>query len=109
MRDPTLTQRVLAAIDKSDDPHLHIDILRRELYEQAEAMQAMARDIKLLQDAERERLTATGAWTLVKAKLEEEAIDWVKWMIRGTVGALGLALVGALGLIGRLAWKGLHS
>jgi hypothetical protein len=97
-----ITQRVLAAIDKSSDPHLHIDILRAEIYRQSQAMEDMARDIKLLQDAERERLTRTGVWTLVKQKLEEETIDWVKWGIRGTIGTVGVLLI--TGLF-RLVWK----
>jgi hypothetical protein len=102
--DPEITQRILAAIDRSEDPHLHIDILRRAVYKQAVKIQQMGRALKTLQDAERDRLTRTGVWTIVKGKLDERAVGWVQWAIRGTLAVAGTAIIGTLL---KLAWKGL--
>jgi hypothetical protein len=105
--DPMITQRVLAAIDKSDDPHLHIDILREELNRQSEAMQVMARDIKLLQDAERDRLTETSVIRTVKEEFSNREINWMKWAVRAVLAGVGTALLGGAGWVIKLAWKGL--
>lgn len=104
-----ITSRILAAIDRSEDPHLHIDILREADLEQSEAIQKLQRDVKLLQDAERDRLTGTGAWRIVKAKLDEEAVDWMKWAIRGVAALVGTGLLSAAAYIIGLAWKGLRA
>lgn len=100
--NPEVTQRILAAIDRSEDPHLHIDILRRAVYKQAVKLQQMGTAIKRLQDANRERknFTDSGVWKVVKGKLDEQAVDWVKWAVRGTLAIIGAGLLG-------LAWKGL--
>lgn len=107
MRDPLITQRVLTAIDRSVDPYIHIDRLRRAVADQYDTIEAMDKDIQLLKLAEQKRVTETGVWKIVKGKLEEETIDWVKWAIRGTVGALGVSALGGLVWILKLAWKGL--
>lgn len=107
MWDPNITQRVLAAIDKSDDPHLHIDILREETHRQSIAMQVMERDIKLLQDAERERLTETSVIRTVAAEFSRREINWMKWAVRSALGGIGAALLAVLGWVFKLAWRGL--
>lgn len=106
MFDPQITQRVLAAIDRSDDPHLHIDILRRAVYQHAAKLCQMGQAIKILQDAERKRITDSGVWKVVKGKLDEQAVDWAKWAIRGTLGAAGGSII--VWLLS-LAWKGFHA
>lgn len=107
--DPSITQRVLAAIDRSEDPHLHIDILRRAIYQQATKISQLGSGLKLLQDSERERLTNTGVWTFVKAKLDAETAKSVVWAKRAALTGLGGAFLTGLGLLIKLAWKGLHA
>lgn len=109
MRDPTITSRILAAIDRSDDPHLHIDILREADLEQSEAIQKLQRDMKILQDAQRERLTETGVWRIVKGKLDEKTVKWMKWAARGSLAGIGAALLACIAWVLKLAWKGLHT
>jgi hypothetical protein len=109
VRDPTITSRILAAIDRSDDPHLHIDILREADLEQSEAISELRRDVKLLQDAQRQRLTDTGVWKIVKGKLDEKTVDWMKWAVRGSLAGVGAALLAGITWVLKLAWKGLHT
>lgn len=106
MRDFNITQRIVAAIDRSEDPHLAIDVLRQEVLDQGQDIQELARELRALKNAELERLTKTGAWFYVKAKLNDEAVDWSKWALRGSLAAIGTALLG--GLLS-LAWKGFRS
>lgn len=103
MRDFNITQRIVAAIDRSEDPHLAIDILRQEVLDQAGDIQELRRELMGLKNAELERLTKTGAWFYVKAKLNEEAIDWGKWAIRGTLGTAAAAI--AVWAFKHVAWK----
>lgn len=107
MWDPNITQRVLAAIDKSEDPHLAIDILRQEDERQSSMLLKLEKRIVLLEEAERDRITKTGVWTIVKSKLEEETVDWVKWAVRGCLGALFAALVSGAGWAIVEIYKGL--
>lgn len=109
MFDPSVTQRILAAIDRSDDPHLHIDIIRRAVFQLAGKLSQMGNAIKVLQDAERERITDTGVWKIVKGKLDAEKVDWVKWAIRAGLAGLGTAFLSLMAVVLRLAWKGLHA
>jgi hypothetical protein len=104
MRDPNITSRILAAIDRSDDPHLHIDILREADLEQSEAIQQLQRDVKLLQDAERKRLTDTGVWKIVKGKLDQETVDWVKWAVRAALAGLGTGGLALLAWLLKFVW-----
>jgi hypothetical protein len=97
-----ITRRLRAAVDRSEDPHLLIDMVREEQQEHVERLATLERDVKLLQDAERKRVTDSGVWRIVKGKLEEETIDWFRWAIRGTLGAVGVLIITALF---RLVWK----
>lgn len=104
--DPTITQKVRTALLEAGHPDLVVEEISASVRELEREIYTLKRDVKLLQDAERERLTGTGAWRVVKAKLEEETIDWLKWAIRGTLALIGTGLFGGLC---RLAWKGLHT
>lgn len=106
--DPMVTQRVLAAIDKSDDPHLQIDILRRAVYQLAGKISQMGNAIKILQDAERERKnwTESGIYKVVEEQAGKKAVNWAAVQLK--IG-LGAALLALLGLVLKLAWKGLHT
>ena len=109
--DPQITQRVLAAIDRSDDPHLHIDILRRAVYQQAAKLQQFGSALKRLQDAERKRLTESGVFRAIKADRDQRQLKWFTnwrtWIVRGLVAAAGTAFLSVMAWVLKLAWKGL--
>ena len=92
------TGKIVAKADRSQDPFVYIDSLRQEVYELGEQLEGdVYKRLKILEDAERERLTKTGVWSLVKMKLDEEAVDWVKWGIRAIAAGLGASLLTAMG------------
>ncbi len=99
--DPTITQRVRSALIDAGHPDLAIETISAGMREIETELARLKRDVKILQDAERDRLTQTGAWTFVKAKLDRESVNWMKWGIRATLAAVAALLL-------KLAWKGLH-
>ena len=76
-----------------------VELISAPIRELEERVALNERDIKLLQGAEVQRVTATGVWTIVKGKLDEEAIDWVKWGIRGAAAAIAGSLLPGLGYL----------
>ncbi len=92
-----MTGKIVAKADRSQDPFGYIDDLRQEVYELGESRDAQDKRIKLLEDAERDRLTGTGVWLIVKEKLEAETVDWVKWGIRAAFCGLGSLMLTAMG------------
>ena len=88
-----MTGKIAAKADRSRDPFEYIDDTRDEVVQINEWRERTDKRLKILEDAERDRLTKTGVWVYVRAKLETEAADWVKWAIRGTIGAAGGLLV----------------
>lgn len=90
-----MTGRVLVKVDREVDAYQHIDRVREEVSEHVDRLEALERDVKLLQQAERDRLTQTGVWTFVKAKLEAEAVGWMKWAIRAALMGAGAATIKA--------------
>lgn len=103
--DASITQRVRAALIDAGHPDLAIETISEAVRELESEIYTLKRDVKLLQDANRERknFTDSGVWRTVKAKLDEEAVDWVRWAIRGVLGVVGATLIGVLL---RVAWKG---
>jgi hypothetical protein len=96
------TGKVLVKVDREVDPYQHIDRVREEVFEHVQRLEDLERDVKLLKLAEQKRVTDSGVWKIVKGKLEEETIDWVKWAIRGTVGVVATLIITAAF---RLIWK----
>lgn len=112
--DPKATQKILAAIDKSVDPHISIDITRRAIFKLAVRIQQMGRLIRSLENDVRDLkgkkpLTDTGVWRVVQAKLNEQEVSWVRRILWAAACGLGTALLGALGWVLTLAWKGYHA
>lgn len=101
--DPTITQKVRASLIEDGHSDLVIETLTAGLCEMESEIQRIARDVLLLQASDRERLTQTGVWTFIKAKLDAQVIDWGTWALRGAIAA-GVAAV--LGVLAKLAWKG---
>ena len=111
--DPTITQRVRTALYDAG----HGDIVNEILIDGMRDVEQMARAglsdhekrLLLLEETERKRVTETGVWRIVKGKLDEEAVDWVKWAVRAGLIGLGGAFLSLMAVIGRLAWRGLHT
>lgn len=108
--DPTITQRVRTALYDAG----HGELVDEALFEGMRDIEQMARDglsdhekrLLILEEAERDRLTKTGVWTFVKAKLDEKAVSGVSRILWGTGAVIGTLLI--TGLL-TLAWKGLHT
>ena len=65
--------------------------------------------IVMLEEAERERLTKTTVLELIRIKDAAETVKWVKWSKRAALAGLGASMLGGLGWVLQLAWKGLHA
>jgi hypothetical protein len=94
----------------------HYDLVAEQLVDALRDIERMARSgldehgkrIKMLEDAERQRLTDTGVMRLIDAKLTSKVAGWMKWAIRGLIGAIGTALLAGFYEICKLAWLGAH-
>lgn len=104
-----MTGKIVAKADREVDPYMHIDHLRQEVFEHGEKFEAIGREIQALKNTNVNRYTDSGIWRVVKGKLDEEAIDWAKWMVRAGLAGLGTAFLSLMAVVLRLAWKGLHA
>lgn len=104
-----MTGKVLAKVDREVDAYQHIDRVRDEVFDQAEDIVRLKRRVKTLENAQADRITATGIWTIVKGKLNEEKVDWAKWMVRAGLAGLGTAFLSLMAVILKWALKGLTS
>ena len=100
--DPTITQKVRTALLEAGHSDLVVEQIGAQFRELEHQLYDARRDIKLLQDAERSRVTDSGVHRIVKAEFNRGAVDWMKWGTRAAVLAAG-------GLLVKLAWKGLHA
>jgi hypothetical protein len=96
------TGLVPVAVDRTVDPYTHIDRVRGEVYDLIARQQALELELQALKNAEADRVTQSGVWTIVKGKIDEEVVRWVRWGIRaGLVGLWGTILTGIGWLIKR--------
>lgn len=110
--DPTITQKVRTLLYDAG----HADVVNEIIIDGVRDVEQMARGglsdhekrILMLEEGQRSRLTDSAVWLIVKAKLDKEAVDWVKWGVRAGLAGLGTAFLSLLAVIMRLAWKGLH-
>jgi hypothetical protein len=103
--DPTITQKVRAALIEDGHSDLVVEGLTAGLSLMEQEIQRIGRDVLLLQASDRDRLTQTGVWTFIKAKLDAQVIDWGTWALRGAIGAGVAGVLAVLGMLGHLAWK----
>jgi hypothetical protein len=111
--DPTITQKVRTLLYESG----HGDMVNEIIIDGMRDVEQMSRTglsdhekrLLMLEEAERNRVTESGVWRIVKGKLDGEAVGWMKWGTRAALGGLGVAGLGLLGWILKLAWKGLHA
>jgi hypothetical protein len=111
--DPTITQKVRTALYESGQGELVHEIVidgMRDIEQMARGgLKDHSDRIKILEDAERARVTETGVWRIVKGKLDAEAVGWMRWATRAGLAALGSGALAGLAWLIRLAWKGAHS
>ena len=89
-----ITRRIRAAVDRSDDPHLLIDMVREELEDHIQRIEVLEKDVQSLKNSDRNQWTKTGIWAVVKERLDSEAIVWLRWAARVFLGVL---ITGAAG------------
>lgn len=92
-----LTGKVVAKADRDVDPYQHIDHLRQEVFDLGEEQRAQDLEIQALKNANVDRVTESGVWTIVKNRLDEEAVRWMKWGIRISVASLLTAMLTGIG------------
>lgn len=100
MRDPLVTRRLLAKIDREIDVYVVLDRFRQAIYDQDDYIAKLERDIKILQDADRARLTETGVNKLLDLRQGRSLKEWGTWALRRL---LPWALLAALGIY--VKWK----
>lgn len=94
-----MTGKIAAKADRERDPFEYIDETRQEIVEVNDWRDATDKRLKILEDAERDRLTKTGVWMIVKEKLEAETVDWVKWAVRAAFAGFGSLMIGIAGWV----------
>lgn len=96
-----MTGKIVAKADRGADPFTYIDDIRQEVFEIGEWKEAVEKRLKILEDNWRDRpwVTETGVWPIVKAKLEEETIDWMKWGIRAFFCGVGAFMLSGVGWV----------
>ncbi len=107
MRDPLVTRRLLATIDRNIDVYVCLDRFRQAIYDQDDYIAKLERDIKLLQIAERERVTNTGVQRAITSELQTRELNLSKWLIGGIAAGLGTLLIAAIAWLGSMTWKGI--
>lgn len=105
MRDPVQTRRLLAKVDREEDVYVILDRVRQAIYDLDDYTGRLDARINALEQEKVKFQTESGVHRIIEASVAKEAMDWGKWVIRGTIGAGSVALVG---WILKLAWKGFH-
>lgn len=106
-----MTGKIAAKADRGADPFEYIDDTRQEVVEINEWRDFTEKRLKILEDAERDRLTETGVWDFLQAKMNKIAVKravrlgskFIHWVI----GVVGVGVLYLLVLLFKLAWKGL--
>lgn len=106
MRDPLTTRRLLAKIDRDADLYVIADRMRQAIYDIDDYTGRLDARINALEQEKVKFQTESGVHRIIKDAVTNEAIDWGRWAIKGTIGAGALALAG---WILKLAWKGFHT
>jgi hypothetical protein len=105
MRDPNITRRILAKVDREEDVYIILDRVRQAINDIDDYTGRLDARINALEQEKVKFQTESGVHRIIENAVAKEAIDWSRWAIRGTLGAAGLALAG---WILKLAWKGFH-
>lgn len=103
MRDPNITRRILAKVDREEDVYIILDRVRQAIYDIDDYTGRLDARINALEQEKVKFQTESGVHRIIESAVAKEAIDWGRWAIRGTLGAGSLALAG---WILKLAWKG---
>ncbi len=106
-----MTGKIIAKADRQVDIYQHVDHCRQEIFDHGEEFEKLWKRIHGIENQARERRdwTETGIWKAVKLKLDDEAIDWVKWLIRAALAGLGTLFLSFIVWGLRLAMKGFVS
>jgi hypothetical protein len=100
---------VIAKCDRSVDPYVHIDRTRQEVYEHLLRLEALELEVQGIKNTNVTRWTETGIWDVFQARLNRRAIRLGSKLMHWVVGLIGIGVTGLLGLLFKLAWKGLHT
>jgi predicted nucleotidyltransferase len=98
-RDALTTRKLLAKIDRDIDVYVVLDRFRQAFYDESDYAESLEKRIKILEDAERERVTDTGVQRIIKGELtarEAKVGMRLFWAILSGLGAILLTAVGAL-------------
>lgn len=100
--DPTITQKVRTQLIEDGHSDLVVEQLSAAFGAVEGRLEVLERDVRLLQIAETRRVTDSGVHKAIVEHANKDAVNWLRWGIRA-------ALIGAGGLVARLAWKGMHA
>lgn len=103
--DFNVSQRIRVQLLEDGHTELAIASITQPIRDLEEDLGHLQQRVKALEIEKAEWQTASGVHRIITARIGEATVDWAKWAVRGSLAAVGVAL---LGFIGRLAWKGLH-
>ena len=83
--DPSITQRVRKAIGNSTDRTLVTDVLERGIKECENEIESLRKRVKMLEDANRERVTESGVIRIVSAAHVKEKVNYLTWALRAAL------------------------
>lgn len=105
-----LTGKVITKADESQGVWHHINHLRQEVFDRGEEIEALDRKINGVKNGQQEKRewTESGIWAVVTNRGNARRVKWLDWAVKGTVGALGMSLLGLIVWVVKLAWAGAH-
>ena len=83
--NPDITQRVRKAIGNSTDRTLVTDVLERGIKECENEIESLRKRVKMLEDANRQRLTESGVLRIVSAASVKEKVHYLTWILRAAL------------------------
>lgn len=111
--DMTITQRVRNVLMEGG----HYDLVAEQMVDGLRDIETMARSglkelserVKALELEREEFMKESGVIRVFDKKSNEQSVGWMKWGTRAALAGIGTALLGVIGWVLRLAWKGLHA
>jgi len=105
-RDFITTRKIFAKIDREADLYVVCERIREAISDIDDKLERFDERLHALEQEKVKFTTESGVHRILKEAVADEAIDWGKWAVRGTLAAAGTAIVGWLL---NLAWKGFHT
>ena len=107
--DFSITQKITTALIEGGHTDLAIQQITQPISELEEAHALLQMRVVALELERVKWQTESGVHRILDAKVEKTAFNWMKLVVNGALGALGLGVLWGIKVVAALAWKGLHT